>query len=213
MKKFFNATLLFVTCLFIFSCSGKDINSSGPHEFNSGPVVDTSEPIEEVVKKATKYYENENYRSAIKLFDSVYKREPYGRYALYAKTKIADSHFKSKMYEEAINSYYDLVKSQIGNYDKEYAIYMTGLSNYKSFKGVGRDTSSIQKAIEFFDVILNDYKDSKYTLEAKKYKLECYRLLALREKEILDYYRKKNDVNALKVRERDFNLNWEKYLD
>ena len=212
MKKFLNITLLLFP-LFLFSCSGKDINSSGPHEFNAGPVIDTTEPIEETVKKAYKDFEKENYRNAIKLFEAVYRREPYGRYALYAKTKMADAYFKSKMYEEATNSYYDLVRSQIGNYNKEYAIYMTGLSNYKTFKGVGRDTSSIKKAIEFFDLILNDYPDSKYTLDAKKYKLECYRLLALREKEILNYYKKRGDTQAVRIRENDFNRNWAKYLD
>ena len=213
MKKFSNVTLLFLLSLFLFSCSGKDINSSGPHEFNAGPVIDTSEPIETTVNKANKHFENENYRNAIKLFESVYQREPYGRYALFAKTKMADAYFKSKMYEEATNNYYDLVRSQIGNYNKEYAIYMTGLSNYKCYKGTGRDTSSIKKAIEFFDTILNDYPDSKYTLDAKKYKLECYRLLALREKEILDYYKKRGNTQAVKSREIDFNQNWRKYLD
>lgn len=212
MQKTFYTLSLFSIITILSACSGKDINTSGPHEFNAGPVIDSSEPIEQLVNKANKYYEKENYRSALKIFETVYKREPYGRYALYSKTKMADAYFKSKMYDEATNNYYDLVKSQIGNYNKEYAIYMTGLSNYKSFKGVGRDTSCIKKAIEFFDVILNDYPDSKYTLDSKKYKLECYRLLALREKEILDFYKKRGNLDALKVREKDFKENWERYL-
>ncbi|MGI6681314.1 MAG: outer membrane protein assembly factor BamD [Bdellovibrionota bacterium] len=204
--------LLSFSLFFYVSCSGKDIDASDPHEFNSGPVVDTSEPIEELVKKANRHYEKKNYRSALKFFDKIYKREPYGRYALYAKTKMADAYFENKMYEEAVNNYYDLVKSHIGNYNKEYAIYMTGLSNLKSFKGTGRNTTCVKKAIEFFDVILNDYPNSKYTLDAKKYKLECYKILAKREKEILKYYKKQGDTEALKARELDFKNNWEKYL-
>ncbi len=211
-KKFFAFFLvLSVLCLFV-SCSGKDINSAGPHEFNGGPVVDSDEPLDTLIKRANEYYEKENYRSAIKVFDTIYKREPYGRYALYSKTKIADAYFKSGMYEEATNSYYDLVKSQTGNYNKEYAIFMTGLSNYRSFNGVGRDTAAINKAIEFFDTILEQYPNSKYTLDAKKYKLECYRLLALREQEILKYYEKRGDYNAVQQRQRDFDRNWKKYL-
>lgn len=206
--------IITIVCLlaFINACSGKDINSAGPHEFNAGPVIDSSESVEELIVKANRYYEKESYSSAIKIFDTAYRKEPYGRYSLYAKTKIADAYFKTEQYPEATNNYYDLVKSQLGNYNKEYAIYMTGLSNYKSFKGIGRDTASIKKAVEFFDIIISDYPNSKYILDAKKYKLECFKLLALREEEILNFYKKQGNEKAIRQREIDFNKNWRKYL-
>ena len=59
MKKFLNITLLLFP-LFLFSCSGKDINSSGPHEFNAGPVIDTTEPITETPLNFLKLFTDVN---------------------------------------------------------------------------------------------------------------------------------------------------------
>jgi outer membrane protein assembly factor BamD len=92
---------------------------------------------------AQKYYseaKNEltegNYSAAIKLFEQLEARYPYGRYAQQAQLEVAYAHYKDGEQAATIASADRFIKLHPNHVNVDYAYYLKGLANFNDDLGL-----------------------------------------------------------------------------
>src|SRR4030067_842265 len=85
---------------------------------------------EEMYNEAKTTLNEESYESAIKQFESLQSRYPYGRYAQQAQLEIAYAYYKQNEAESAISAADRFIKQYPNNPHVDYAYYLKGLANF-----------------------------------------------------------------------------------
>ena len=92
---------------------------------------------------ASKYYteakselNDGNYASAIKLFEALEARYPYGRYAQQAQLEIGYAHYKDGEQALAIAAADRFIKLHPNHPNVDYAYYLKGLANFNDDLGL-----------------------------------------------------------------------------
>ena len=88
-------------------------------------------------------------------------------------------------------------------------MYRAGLSYQQAHSGVGRDASSLEKALELYTKFLEQFPDSVYAPAVKKFRAEVVAGLAEHEKKIIAFYKKKNKDKAAEAREKVVMAKWD----
>src|SRR6185437_9817064 len=92
---------------------------------------------------ASKYYSEAktelndgNYSAAIKLFEGLEARYPYGRYAQQAQLEIAYAYYKDGEQAQAIAAADRFIKLHPNHTNVDYAYYLKGLANFNDDLGL-----------------------------------------------------------------------------
>jgi outer membrane protein assembly factor BamD len=208
MKKF--AILLMVICW--VGCSSKN-NPDEVRELSlssGGPSIDT--PQLELLETARRYYAQGLFSVSRESFESLRDGYPLGPYAELAEIKIADTHFEASEYIEAAIHYEEFLTKYPTSDSASYAAMRAGRSFQLSHRGVGRDREPLDKAINFFTMVMARYPDSIYSQPAQSYLRAAQADLARHEKVVLDYYRKQKNQGAYEARKQLFEEKYQKYL-
>lgn len=163
------------TLAFVVSCS-------------STPDIDTSTP-EGAFKLGEKYEKDERYEEAIAQYTSLKNKHPYSKLATEAELHIADIHFIREEYVESQTGYQVFKEMHPTHADIPYVTFRLGLSFYNQLPStIDRDLSVAERAILYFDEVVNSYPTSKYVVEAKSYKQKALKMLAEKEYYIGHFY-------------------------
>lgn len=166
-------TLLF--CAWMVGCS-------------SSSEIDTSTP-EGAFKLGEKYEKDERFEEAITQFTSLKNKHPYSKLATEAELRIADIHFKRDEFIEAQTAYQVFKEMHPTHAQIPYVTFRLGLSFFNQLPGtIDRDLSVAERAILYFDEVINSYATSTYVKEAKDYKLKALKMLAEKEYYIGNFY-------------------------
>ena len=161
--------------------------------------IDTSTP-EGAYKLAEEFEKDERYEEAIQKFQDIKNKNPYSRFAALSELKIADLQFKRESYIEAQNAY-QLFKDFHPKHEKiDYVTFRLAMSYFNQLPStIDRDLTMADKAIQYFDEVVNSYPNSQYVLEAKQHRADCLKMKAEKELYIAHFYfiREKYD-SALK---------------
>jgi outer membrane protein assembly factor BamD len=122
---------------------------------------------------------NQRWEQALTALQSLEARYPYGKFAKQAQLDTAYAHYKLGQDGLAIAAADRFLTLNPTHPSVDYAYYIKGLASFKEvpgWKGVitgrtnlaDRDPSSIRKALDAFNVIVNRFPNSRYKSDAEK---------------------------------------------
>src|SRR5574338_1048182 len=120
------------------------------------------------------------YDRAIKLFEKLEARYPYGRYAQQAQLDVAYSYYKTQEPASAIAAADRFIKLHPNHPNVDYAYYLKGLANFNDDLGLmgivtekilnqdmsERDPKASHESFENFKELVNRFPKSKYAPDA-----------------------------------------------
>ncbi len=149
-------------------------------------------------KEASEAMENGYYAKAIKLFENLEARYPFGDYAAQTQLDLAYAYYKNDEPEAAIAAAERFIKLNPRNPHVDYAYYLIALVNYN--RGFGflerfmptdtsqRDPANTKVAYDNFAELVNRFPDSRYVADAKKRMIALRNTLAMHEIHVARFY-------------------------
>jgi len=117
-----------------------------------------------------------NYEAAIKMFEKLEARYPFGRYAQQAQIEIAYAYYKSGEQAQALAAADRFIKLHPNHPAIDYVIYLKGLINFNEKLGMfswladqdvtERDSKAARDAFDTFKELVTRFPDSKYAPDA-----------------------------------------------
>ena len=141
------------------------------------------------------------YQKAIKLYEALESRYPFGDYSAQTQLNIAYAYYKNDDSEAAIAAAERFIKINPRNTSVDYAYYLKGLINYN--RGIGfldrflptdssqRDPGSARDAYENFKELLSRFPQSKYASDAQQRMIALRNNMAMHEVHIARFYLKR----------------------
>ena len=142
-----------------------------------------------------------NYATAIKHYQKLEARYPYGRFAQQAQLEMAYAYYKDNEPAQAIGAADRFIKLHPGHPNVDYAYYLRGLANFNEEIGwVGyiggqdlteRDPKAAREAFEAFKDLVTRFPKSRYTPDALARMNYLLNALASHEIHVARYYMKR----------------------
>lgn len=148
---------------------------------------------------------NGNYAAAIKLFEALEARYPYGRYAQQAQLETAYAYYKDQQQASAIAAADRFIQLYPHHSNIDYAYYIKGLANFHDDLGImgyistkiinqdmsERDSKASRESFENFKELVSRFPRSKYTSDAIKRMAHLVNVVAKSEIYVARYYMKR----------------------
>ena len=141
------------------------------------------------------------YDKAIKYFEKLESRYPYGRFAQQAQIDIAYAYWKSNEPASAIAACERFIKLHPNHPNVDYMYYLRGLINFNEDQGflgqisqqdmTERDPKGARESFEAFRELITRFPDSKYTPDAILRMKYLVNALASLEVHVARYYIKR----------------------
>lgn len=141
---------------------------------------------------------NGDYEKAVKYFELLEARFPYGRYAQQAQLEVAYAYYKSREAASAIAASDRFIKLHPNHPSVDYAYYLKGLINFNEEIGFlgyvvtqdlsDRDPQAARESFEAFKELTTKFPESKYTPDALKRMSYLVNTLASHESFVAQYY-------------------------
>lgn len=153
------------------------------------------------LQKAKSAMKAENYQKAIKLYETLETRYPFGDYAAQAQLDVAYAYYKNDNPEAALAAADRFIKINPRNTSVDYAYYLKGLVNFNRSIGfvdrflptdaTQRNPSNVKEAYDNFQELVRRYPNSKYAPDAKQRMLALRNNLAMYEIHVARFYLKR----------------------
>jgi outer membrane protein assembly factor BamD len=183
--RFFSITAII---LFLHGCA----STSNPEDPTSGM------DAKQIYDHASDELKNGDYETAIKFYERLESRFPYGEYAERAQMEIAYAYYKDNEQESAILAADRFIKLHPNHPNVDYMYYMRGLASYdltKSFlenlfnvDPTERDPKAARRAFEYFAELIKKFPKSRYAKDAVKRMIVIRNSLAKYEVHVANYY-------------------------
>ncbi len=154
-----------------------------------------------------------NYEKAVKTFETLQARYPYGRYAQQAQLEIAYAYYKQKEPESAIAAADRFIKQYPNNPHVDYAYYLKGLINFNEDLGLlggvvkqdlsERDPNAAREAFATFKELVTRFPGSLYAPDSRLRMQYLINALARYEIHVADYYLRRGAYVAAANRAKD----------
>jgi len=141
------------------------------------------------------------YDKAIKYFEKLESRYPYGRFAQQAQIDIAYSYWKSNEPASAVAACDRFIKLHPNHPNVDYVYYLRGLVNFNEDLGImglvsqqdmtERDPKGARESFDSFRDLVTRFPDSKYTPDAILRMKYLVNALASLEVHVARYYMKR----------------------
>jgi len=142
-----------------------------------------------------------NYETAIKYYEKLESRYPYGRFAQQAQLEIAYAYYKDNEPAQAVTAAERFIKLHPNHPNVDYAYYLKGLANFNGDLGwMGyisgqdlseRDPKAAREAFDAFKDLAARFPDSKYAADAVQRMNYLVNALAAHEVHVARYYMKR----------------------
>jgi len=154
---------------------------------------------QKIYSEAKSLMNSGGYDQAIKLFEKLEARYPYGRYAQQAQLDTAYAYYKLGEPDLAILSADRFIKLHPNHSDVDYAYYLKGLANFSENQGfllnmfdlkdvTRRDPRASLEAFDAFRELVERFPQSKYVADARQRMQFLVNSLASHEIEVARYY-------------------------
>ena len=172
-----------------------------------------AEPVEQLYADAKEELDNNNYEKAVKSFEALQSRYPYGRYAQQAQLETAYAYFKQKEPESALAAAERFIKQYPNNPHVDYAYYLKGLINFNEDLGLlggvvkqdlsERDPNAARDAFDAFKELVTRFPDSKYAPDSRLRMQYLINALARHEIHVASFYLRRGAYVAAANRAKD----------
>ncbi|HTY98623.1 MAG TPA: outer membrane protein assembly factor BamD [Rhodocyclaceae bacterium] len=138
------------------------------------------------------------YDKAIKLYEKLESRYPYGRFAQQAQLEVAYAYYKQEEAASAIAACDRFIRLHPNHPNVDYAYYLKGLANFNGDLGLlgsvsmqdltERDPKAAKEAFDAFKELVVKYPESRYTPDATARLKYLVNALAAHEVHVADFY-------------------------
>jgi outer membrane protein assembly factor BamD len=180
--------LTLIIGLALCACSGND----------ELPEIGADAGEQQIYDEAQGYLRSENYDLAVRSFQQLEARYPFGKYAEQAQLELIYAHYNAYEHEAAVEAADRFIRLHPGNPNVDYAYYMKGLAAYTANEDIfarflptdntKRDTSQAREAFAEFAQLLARFPGSPYAADAEARMIALRNLLARHEINIANYY-------------------------
>ena len=163
-----------------------------------GKDVDKVEPVETMYADAMDELNSGAYEKAVKAFDKLQSRYPYGRYAQQAQLETAYAYFKQNEPESALAATQRFIKQYPNNPHVDYAYYLKGLISFNEDLGLlgamvdkdlsERDPKAARDAFASFKDLVTRFPNSEYAADSRMRMRYLINALAQYEIHVARYY-------------------------
>ena len=204
---------LYLLLLFISGCSFLD-----KKDFDNDPANGWT--VEKLYSEAKKAMESGNYEKAVKYYEFLETRYPFGVVGRQSLLDLAYVYYKSEKYDEALTSCDRFIRLYPQNPSVDYAYYLKGLVNFDRGRGLAdrflaidksqRDPGAALKAFQAFKELGERFPDSVYLKDAQQRMVYLRNLLAQYEINVANYYMRRGAFIAAANRARYVVENYER---
>lgn len=142
------------------------------------------------------------YDKAIKYFEKLEARYPYGRYAQQAQLETAYSYYKQGEAASTVAACDRFIRLQPNHPNVDYAYYLKGLANFNEDLGIlgyvsnqdltERDPKAARESFDAFRDLVTRFPDSKYAPDARDRMNYLINALASYEVHVANYYMRRS---------------------
>ena len=153
-----------------------------------------------------------NYEKAIKQYERLQARFPFGRFALQAEIEIAYAYYKQNDVEATVAATDRFIKLHPENSNVDYAYYLKGLVHFNQDIGLigkladqdqsERDPKAARDSFDAFKELSTRFPQSKYTPDAFARMKYLVNVLAEHEVKVANYYYRRTAYVAASGRAR-----------
>lgn len=161
--------------------------------------------VNKFYSEAKEKLDDGSYAAAIKLYETLESRYPYGRIAQQAQLEIAYAHYKNDEPASAIAAADRFIKLYPNHANVDYAYYIKGLANFNEGWGMlgfllkgpfkqdmsERDPKASYESFEVFKELVARFPESKYAADSRQRMAYLLNLLAMGEIHTARYYMKR----------------------
>jgi outer membrane protein assembly factor BamD len=169
----------------------------------SGETVDETKgwSVQKLYAEARVELGNRNWENAIKHYERIESRYPFGRFAQQAQIEVAYAQWKNEDPASALATIDRFVKQNPNHPSVDYMYFLKGLINFNDDLGImgffsgqdmsERDSKAAAEAFAAFKDLATRYPDSKYTPDAIQRMNYLVNALASSEIHVARYYMKR----------------------
>lgn len=157
---------------------------------------------QKLYKEAKDSLNNRNYEEAIKYYQKLEARYPYGRFAQQAQLEIAYAYHKDNEPTQAVAAADRFIKLHPNHPNVDYAYYLRGLANFNDDLGwlgylsgqdiTERDPKAARDAFDAFKELAARFPESRYTPDAVARMNYLLNALAAHEVHVARYYMRRS---------------------
>jgi outer membrane protein assembly factor BamD len=139
-----------------------------------------------------------DYSQAVKYYESLEARYPFGKFAQQAQLEVAYAYYKQDEPDSAIAAVDRFIKLNPRHPSVDYAYYLKGLVNFNRGQGLverylpqdpaQRDPGAALQSFEDFATLVRLYPDSSYAADARQRMLYLRNILATHEVQVAEFY-------------------------
>ena len=154
--------------------------------------------VEQLYKQAHDFMVEGNYNRAIKLFETLEARFPYGRYAQQAVLELAYANYRTGETAAAVAACDRYIRTFPNNQNVDYAYYLKGLVHFREDQGLlgyvyeldlaEREPKGMREAFAAFKELVAKFPDSRYAQDATDRMVYLTNALARYEVNVARYY-------------------------
>jgi outer membrane protein assembly factor BamD len=164
---------------------------------------------------AKEEFDNHNWEAAIKLYEQLESKFPYGRFAQQSQIEGAYANYKLGETAQALSAIDKFVKLHPNHPDIDYAIYLKGLVNFKEDLGpltrlwlvkqdlADRDPKAARESFEAFKELATRFPNSRYAEDSRERMAYLAEALARHEVHVAQYYLSRGAYLAAANRAQD----------
>jgi outer membrane protein assembly factor BamD len=141
------------------------------------------------------------YDKAIKYFEKLEARFPYGRYAQQSQLEVAYAYFRQQEVASTVAACERFIRLHPNHPNVDYAFYLKGLANFNEDLGLlgyvsnqdlsERDPRAARDSFDAFKELITKFPESKYTPDATARMSYLVNALASHEVHVAKYYLKR----------------------
>jgi len=142
------------------------------------------------------------YDKAVKLFEKLEARYPYGRYAQQAQLETAYAYYKQNEIASTIAACDRFIRLQPNHPNVDYAYYLKGLVNFNEDLGIlgyvsnqdltERDPKAARESFDAFRDLVTRFPDSKYAADSRARMDYLINAMASHEVHVANYYMRRS---------------------
>jgi outer membrane protein assembly factor BamD len=167
----------------------------------------------EYYQAAKEEFDNTNWDAAIKLYEQLEAKFPFGRFAQQAQIEVAYAYYKQGETAQAISALDKFVKLHPNHPNVDYALYLRALANFKEDLGplaklvaqdlADRDPKAARESFEGFKDLVTRFPDSRYAQDSRDRMGYLVEALARHEINVAKYYLSRGAYLAAANRAQD----------
>lgn len=154
--------------------------------------------VEQYYKNAKEELDSGNYAGAVKAYEALEAKFPFGRYAQQAQLDIAYATYKEGETAQSVAAADRFMKLHPNHANYDYALYIKGLAHFKPDLGLfgellnldpsERDPKALRESFEVFKDLVVRFPDSKYADDSRSRMAYLVNSLAKHDVAVARYY-------------------------